>query len=68
MNEIYEVKVNTKYKSSNNIFEVLGFCQHGQDCSIRMILYTNLTTTDYPPNTKWVLEESLFIKKFKELK
>ena len=48
-------------------FKVLHKGRHAQDCSIPMVVYTNLEpTVDSETGTIWVMEESLFLKRFYE--
>lgn len=66
---IYEVELNREYvsNSTRTKVKVLGFCKHAQDCSVGMVRFTNLSATvDAPAGTEWVLEESIFLKRFKE--
>ncbi|WP_432372328.1 hypothetical protein ACRPHP_07210 [Pantoea allii] len=57
------------FSSSGLRFAVLHKAKHGQDCSIPMIVYTNLEATkDYPMLEKWVISESFFLKTFSEVK
>lgn len=56
-----ELAVNKRCLSPSGIL----FGSHGQDCSIGMVVYTNLEPTyDYPIGKIWVISESLFIKQF----
>ena len=68
MGHIRELEVGSVYRSrSNKRFRVLSFSQYGLDCSVRFILYTNLDPTfDSPPGKLWTIEESIFLKMFKE--
>ena len=61
-----ELAVNKRCLSPSGIlFEILHLGSHGQDCSIGMVVYTNLEPTyDYPAGKIWVIAESLFIKQF----
>ena len=46
-------------------FKVLAVGKHAQDCSLPMVVFTNITPThDRPAGEIWVLEESLFLKNF----
>lgn len=46
-------------------FKVLAVGKHAQDCSLPMVVFTNITPThDRPAGEVWVLEESLFLKNF----
>lgn len=62
------VEEGTVYKSRSDIpFLVLYIGKHGQDCSLPMVVYTNLTdTSDTTKKTIWAMEESLFMKLFSE--
>lgn len=65
---IYELIVGETYLSpGGRKFKVLHLAKHGQNCSLPMVVYTNLEPTDYPPGEVWVIEESLFLKTFREL-
>ncbi|QAX96241.1 hypothetical protein [Vibrio phage vB_VmeM-Yong XC32] len=63
-----EIEKHVVYLSPTGIrFVVTDFAWHAQDCSIRMVNYTNIEPThDKPAFTKWVIEESLFLKQFSE--
>jgi hypothetical protein len=64
---IHEVAVDTVYISpSGKQFKVLHLARHGQNCLYPMVVYTNLDTTDYPPGQIWVIEESIFLKTFRD--
>jgi len=65
---IVEADVGSVYYSASGIpCQVLDKCQHGQDCSVSMIYYTNLAPTfDSPAGKRWVLEERLFLARFNE--
>ena len=65
---ICEIEENKIYKSlSNTKFKVLYKAKHAQDCSITMIVYTNIEDTfDSKIGIIWVIEESLFLKRFTE--
>ena len=54
------------YLSKSGIeFKVLHLGKHGQDCTLPMVVYTNLTPTkDAPALTVWVMGETLFMKLF----
>lgn len=56
------------YRSpSGTPFRVKEIASHGQDCSLSMIVYTNVEATkDYPADKTWVISESLFMKQFSE--
>lgn len=62
---IREVETGKIYKSGHGIrFKVLDKMVHyGLDCSNIMVYYKNLDETGHPVGTRWILEESLFIKK-----
>ena len=48
-------------------FKVLHKAKHGQDCSLPMVVYTNIEKThDRDIGEVWVMCESLFLKLFKE--
>jgi hypothetical protein len=66
---IYEIEDNQTYISESGfLFRVLGKARHGQDCSEMMIHYTNLEpTADMPAGEKWVIAESIFLKRFYEV-
>jgi hypothetical protein len=57
------------YKSSKGIkFKVLHLGRHGQDCSIPMVVYTNIEkTSDADIGTIWVISESIFLNRFNEI-
>ena len=58
----------SNYLSPSGIkFKLLHKAKHGQDCSLAMIVYTNIEPThDRPVGEIWVITESLFIRLFKE--
>lgn len=62
------ITIGAKYRSSGGwAFEVLDIVRHAQDCSIAMVVYVALEPTfDSPEGSRWVLEESLFLKRFTE--
>lgn len=62
------VSIGVKYRSAGGwLFEVLDIVRHAQDCSIAMVVYIALEPTfDSPAGSKWVLEESIFLKRFTE--
>lgn len=64
---LYEVTEGVTYHSPSGVpFLVIGKAAHGQDCSLGMVIYKNLTATkDYAPGKIWVIEETLFLKTFK---
>ncbi|QZA70879.1 hypothetical protein AH06_103 [Erwinia phage AH06] len=64
---IYEVEVGVTYLSPSGLpFEVLYIAAHGQDCTVPMIIYRNLTATyDKPIGQIWTTSESLFLKQFR---
>lgn len=64
-----EVKKNETYLSASGYrFKVLDLPRHGQDCSIGMVYYQALEPTfDSPAGTTWVIPESIFLKRFKEV-
>lgn len=63
---IYEVQEGVTYISRNGYrCQVLMLAQHAQDCSVGMVVYVNLDPTfDSPVGRKWVMTESLFLKRF----
>lgn len=63
---LYDVEVGPTYHSPSGLeFKVLYLGKHAQDCSLPMVVFTNLTPThDRPANEIWVMEESLFMKLF----
>lgn len=64
---IYELKEGHIYYSpSKKPFRYLGTIRHGQDCSLPMVVYMSMVETDRPAGTIFVIEESLFLKQFKE--
>jgi len=65
---ISDITVGHVYRSPSGLpFQVLAKAAHGQDCSVPMIVYQNLTATyDYPPGKVWVESESMFLKQFTE--
>ena len=64
------ITIGEKYCSSSGwVFEVIDIVRHAQDCSITMVVYIALEPTfDSPEGSRWVLEESLFLKRFTEHK
>lgn len=70
MNDIYQISVGKIYYTKNNKIPVYvtGFSKHAMDCSVSMVHYINLKPTqDNPLHTKWVIEESIFLKRFLEI-
>ena len=65
---IYDLEINRVYISRHGRrFVIRDICRHGQDCTVPMVYYENLDATkDYPPGQRWVIEESLFLKQFRE--
>lgn len=65
-NMLYEVApLSIVYSKSGIRFKVLCLARHGQDCSIPMVVYTNLEkTVDAEVGTVWVIEESIFMQRF----
>ena len=65
---IYEIEINNEYLSpSGLLFKVLHLAKHAQDCSIPMVVFTNLVPThDRPIGEIWVMEERLFLKTYRE--
>ena len=65
---IEEIEVDREYLSpSGLLFKVLHIGKHAQDCSIPMVVFTNLVPThDRPIGEIWVIEESLFLKTYRE--
>jgi hypothetical protein len=66
---LLEIKVGNTYQSNSGyLFKVLGLPKHGQDCSEGMVYYTALEPTfDSPAGSTWVISESVFLKRFKEV-
>jgi hypothetical protein len=64
---IYEVEVGKTYLSPSGLpFEVLFLAAHGQDCTVPMVIYRNLTPTyDKPAGQIWTTSESLFLTQFR---
>lgn len=62
------VEERTTYLSQSGIpFHVLYIGKHGQDCTVPMVIYTNIEPTkDAAVGTIWTMEESLFMKLFTE--
>lgn len=54
-----------RYKSRNGyIFEIIDIAKDGQDCSIDMVIYVNLTSTkDHAPGQIWVTRKDIFESK-----
>ena len=65
---IYEIEINNEYLSpSGLLFKVLHLGKHAQDCSVPMVVFTNLVPThDRPIGEIWVMEESLFMETYRE--
>lgn len=65
---IREVEVGQVYYSPTRIpFQVLARGKHAQDCTIPMIIFTNLIPTlDQPKGVIWTLEESVFLNIYQE--
>ena len=65
--QIFEVQENTTYLSRSGIkFAVLYKAKHGQDCTLPIVVYTNLEpTSDRPVGEIWTMEETLFMKLFR---
>lgn len=68
MDLILEVETNKTYLSPSGIkFKVLHKAMHGQACNLPMIVYQNVEPThDKPVGCVWTIEESLFLKLFRE--
>lgn len=66
---IREVVVGEVYLSrSGNRFIVKGFSRYGLNCSVPFVHYENLDPTfDREGGCSWVIEESLFLKMFREI-
>lgn len=66
---IQEVNESQEYISRSGYrFKVLHKAKHAQDCSIPMIVYTNLEPTfDAPIGKVWVVSESIFLSRMSEL-
>jgi hypothetical protein len=65
--EILEIELDQYYQSKSRkvLVRVTGFSRHGMDCSIQMIHYVNVfPTEDYPTGTNWVIDESMFLRRF----
>lgn len=63
-------KVEPKEYVSRNGYRcrVLFTGHHGQDCSVPMVCYMNLDPTfDNPPGKIWMVSESFFVSRFREL-
>lgn len=46
-------------------FRVTGSCKYALNCEVAMVTYVNIDPTyDSPIGTSWVLEESIFRKRF----
>lgn len=67
---IYEIETNGVYMSRSGArFKVIHLAKYGLNCSSPMVVYTNLEATfDRPAGEIWVLEESLFLKSFREFR
>lgn len=54
-----------RYKSRNGyIFEVIYIGKNGEDCSIDMVIYVNLTSTkDHAPGQIWATRKDIFESK-----
>lgn len=65
---IVEVIAGRRYRSASGyLFKVKEIAAHAQDCSIAMVVYVNLEPTfDAAPGKTWVLEETIFLKRFNE--
>ena len=64
---LLEVIAGEDYISPSGLrFHVLHLGKHAQDCSLPMVVFTNLTPThDQPAGEIWVIAESLFLKQFR---
>lgn len=66
---IFEIEVGRTYYSPSGLpFKVLRKgVKYALDCSHHMVVFTNLTAThDRPAGEEWVLDESLFMKIYRE--
>jgi len=46
-------------------FKVICKARHGQDCSVPMVVYTNIDATkDAKIGTVWAIAESIFLSRF----
>jgi hypothetical protein len=68
MGLILEVETDKTYLSPSGIkFIVLHKAMHGQACNLPMVVYQNIEPThDKPVGCVWTMEESLFLKLFRE--
>lgn len=62
------IEVGAIYKTKSGCRAVVtGKSRHGQDCSVQMVEYTTIDpTSDHPAGSKWVMEETLFLKRMYE--
>ena len=66
---IYEIEVGRTYYSPSGLpFKVLRKgVKYALDCSVFMVVFTNLVPThDRPGGEEWVLDELLFMKIYRE--
>ncbi len=65
---IREVEEGQVYYSPSRIpFQVIARGKHAQDCTIPMVIFTNLLPTpDQPQGVIWTLEESVFLSIYQE--
>ena len=66
---ISEIEVGVTYYSPSGLpFKVLRKgVKYALDCSVFMVVFTNLTPThDRPAGEEWVLDEKLFMKIYSE--
>jgi hypothetical protein len=65
---ISEVEIGKTYKSKSGFtFLVTNIAKHGQCCDVPMIVYISVSDTlDSKSGQVWVIEESIFIKRFFE--
>ena len=66
---IYEVEEGVEYISGSGYrCKVLMIVQHGQDCSVSMVVYENLVPTfDSPAGKRWTVSESFFLSRFSSI-
>lgn len=68
LGRVREVEEGGVYYSPSRIpFQVIALGKHAQDCTIPMVIFTNLIPTpDQPQGTIWTLEESVFLSIYQE--